>query len=391
MSDTRLIALRYPNRRLAARLPQVWEQGHAVLPLNPVLPDAEVRTLLNELRPHRIEDETGVTELPGGVPVADGVAVVMTTSGALGKPKGVELTHNSLKASAIAYQKRLGARAGERWLCCLPLSHVGGLGILTRSRHAGSAPVIHDRFDVRAVAQEAEATLISLVPTALTRLLDAGVDLTRYSAVLVGGAGLRPDQAARAREAGVSLVQTYGMTETCGACNFDGWALDGVELKLVDEQILVRSPALMSGYRLRPDLTADAVQEGWFHTADRGTIGDDGRLEVLGRTDDLIVTGGEKVSAQEVEHLLLSHPGVADAAVAGIHDYRWGQAVAALVVPAGPDVPTLRELKRFLGGLAAPFKAPKRILVVDEIPRTITGKVRLQAVRDLLEASETTG
>lgn len=388
MSDSRLIALRYPNRTMAARLIELWDCGFAALPLSPALADAEVQTLLDDLRPDQIEDESGTTELPGGVPVAKGVAVVIATSGASGKPKGVELSHDALEWSARAYTARLGARPGERWLSCLPLSHIGGLGILVRSRLAGVEPVIHDRFDPEAIAAEHQATLISLVPATLVRLMDAGVELARYSAVLLGGAGIPAATADRARSAGIRLVHTYGLTETCGGCNFDGVPLDGAEFRVVDEMIQVRGPMLMNGYRLNPELTSAALEGGWLKTADRGRIDSEGVLEVFGRADDLIVTGGEKVSAIEVENLLQTHPQVADAAVAGIDDYRWGQAVAALIVPQGSSVPTLRELKGFLSGKIAGFKAPKRILIVDEIPRTASGKVRRQAVRDMLEASE---
>ena len=388
MSGSRLIALRYPNRRLAARLGELWEAGDAALPLSPALPEPEVKAMLTEMRPDRIEDDTGVTELPEGLPVGKDTALVMPTSGASGRPKGVELSHDALEWSARAYAERLKTKPGERWLSCLPLSHIGGLGILVRSRLAGTDPVIHDRFDPEAIAAEQETTLISLVPTTLVRLLDAGVDLSRYSAVLVGGAGLPHAVAERARDAGVRLVHTYGLTETCGGCNFDGVPLKGAEFRVDGELIQIRGPMLFSGYRLWPDLTAEALRDGWLHTADRGRIGPDGLLEVIGRADDNIVTGGEKVSATEVENLLQTHPEVSDAAVAGVDDYRWGQAVAALIVPAGKSIPTLRELKRFLAAELAEFKAPKRILIVDEVPRTYSGKVRRQAVKDVLEASE---
>lgn len=391
MSDSRLLALRYPNRRMAARIGEVWDAGFAALPLSPSLPDAEVRALLDELKPDVIEDEAGQIELPAGRPVDEATALVIPTSGASGRPKGVELSFEALDWSARAYARRLGTRAGERWLSCLPLSHIGGLGILVRSRLAGIEPVIHDRFDPEAIAAERETTLISLVPTTLVRLMEAGVDLSRYSAVLIGGSALPAATRDRATKAGIRLVHTYGLTETCGGCNFDGVPLDGAEFRVVDDLIQVRGPMLMSGYRLKPDLTAEALEGGWLHTADRGRIDPHGVLEVFGRADDLIVTGGEKVSAIEVEDLLQSHPLVADAAVAGVSDYRWGQAVAALIVPHGNSVPTLREIKSFLSPQIAAFKAPKRILIVDEVPRTASGKVRRQAVKDLLESSETRG
>lgn len=389
MSDTPLLALRYPNRRMADRLAEVWDAGAAALPVNPALPETEVRALLDRLRPASIEDENGTTELPVAVPVKEGVALVVPTSGSSGEPKGVELSHSALEASARAYAARLGTSGGERWLCCLPLSHIGGLGILVRSRLAGTAPVVLDRFDAEAVSAERDATLISLVPTTLIRLLDAGADLSRWSAVLIGGAGLAPGQRQRALDSGVRLVQTYGMTETCGGCNFDGLPLDGVDMKVLDEQIFVRGPVLMDGYRLQPELTGRALKDGWFATADRGRIGPEGRLEVLGRVDDVIVTGGEKVDPEEVEAVLRTHPGIADAAVAGVPDPEWGQAVAALVVPAGNGpVPGPAEVRSFLAVSLAPFKAPKRVVAAERIPRTASGKVRRPAVRQLLEAPE---
>lgn len=389
MSDTPLLALRYPNRRMADRLAEVWDAGAAALPVNPALPETEVRALLDRLRPASIEDENGTTELPGAAPVKEGVALVVPTSGSSGEPKGVELSHSALEASARAYAARLGTSGGERWLCCLPLSHIGGLGILVRSRLAGTAPVVLDRFDAEAVSAERDATLISLVPTTLIRLLDAGADLSRWSVVLIGGAGLAPGQRQRALDSGVRLVQTYGMTETCGGCNFDGLPLDGVDMKVLDEQIFVRGPVLMDGYRLQPELTGRALKDGWFATADRGRIGPEGRLEVLGRVDDVIVTGGEKVDPEEVEAVLRTHPGIADAAVAGVPDPEWGQAVAALVVPAGNGpVPGPAEVRSFLAVSLAPFKAPKRVVAAERIPRTASGKVRRPAVRQLLEAPE---
>lgn len=389
MSDRRLIALRYPNQRLAARLIELWDEGFAVLPLSPGASDSEVGAMLAELKPDAIEDESGLTRLAGGLPVDGEVALVVATSGSSGRPKGVELTSSALDWSARACVAQLGVGGEERWLSVLPISHIAGLGILVRSRLSGNMPVIHDRFDPQAIAGEQEATLISLVPTTLLGLLDAGVDLARYSVVLVGGSRLSDALAGRAEAAGIRVVQTYGLTETCGGCNFDGVPLKGAEFRVEDERILIRGPMLMRGYRLRPELTAEALdQHGWLNTADRGRIGQNGALEVLGRLDEMILTGGENVSSEEVETHLLAHPGVADVAVAGVADYRWGHAVAALVVPRDQAAPTLRELKAFLVGRLAGYKAPKRILIVSEIPRTASGKIRRQAVKDLLEASE---
>ena len=391
MSDIRLVALRYPNRRMAERISQLWDEGLAVLPIDPAAPDPMVGGMLDRLRPHLLEEETGVTRLRGGIPVDEDVACVVATSGSSGEPKGVELSWSALGSSAAAYTRRLGTGSGNRWLCCLPLSHIGGLGILARSRLAGTPPVVHDRFDVEAIAGETRTTLISLVPTTLLRLMEAGVDLSSYAAVLVGGAGLPAAAAERARQSEVRLVRTYGMTETCGGCNFDGAPLDGVQMRIQQGQILIRGPMLMNGYRLDPALTAEVIRDGWLHTADRGRMRPDGTLEVLGRLDDVIVSGGQKVSPVEVEEVLATHPAVADAAVAGLPDPVWGQAVAALVVTAGEGAPEIADLKSLVSRRIGAFKAPKRVVVVDRIPRTATGKIRRDQVRQLLERSPAAG
>lgn len=387
-SRGRLIALRYPNRQLATRLTAAWEEGLAALPLDPALPADAARALLERFRPSQLEDASGRTDLPDGVPVAAGVALVIPTSGSEGDPKGVELTHDALLASARAVVSRLGADAGQRWLCCLPITHIAGLGILVRSALTGIPPVIHDHFDPESIAGETRAKLISLVPAMLLRLLDAGVDLARYSAVMLGGAPAWPGLLERARSMGINLILTYGMTETCGGCIHDGRPLEGVEVRIRrGEQIAIRGPMLMSGYRLEPQATNRVLQGGWFLTSDRGRLEPDGELIILGRRDDVIITGGLKVSPAEVEEILRQHPGVADAAVTGIADEHWGQAVAALIVPAGGRGPDLPELREFVSRYAPRHKAPRHIRVVQDLPRTASGKIQRRALSALLKDS----
>jgi O-succinylbenzoic acid--CoA ligase len=379
-----LIALRYPNRRLAERLRQLWHEGFAVLPLSPSLPGGRLEQLLQQLKPSGIEDEQGYTRLDDGMPVDDEVGLVVTTSGTSGAPKGVELSHRALTWSAEAANRELGVAGEDRWLVCLPLTHIAGIGILVRSAAAGTVPVVHDGFDVEAVAAEKQTTLISLVPTTLKRLLDAGVELSSYRAVLVGGGPVPAPLIKRAHDAGVPAIRTYGMTETCGGCNYDGSPLEGVEMRVEEEQILIRGPMLMERYRLQPGLTEEVLAGGWFHTSDRGWIAPSGKLEVLGRMDDVIVTGGEKVSAGEVENLLKQHQHVSDAAVVGLDDPEWGQIVAAAVVPSGAR-PGLEELRTWIRGLAADHMAPKRLVLVDDLPRSEAGKLRRTALRELFE------
>jgi O-succinylbenzoic acid--CoA ligase len=376
MGSTALVAIRLPNSRLAVELASAWDQGLAVLPVDPSLPEAEARRILQDLRPSLLIDQRGRHDLAGGIAIPDDVALVVTTSGTSGPRKGVELSRRALEQSADAVLAALEVGDGQRWLCCLPMSHIAGLSILVRSRVAGTAPVIHDRFDPRLIAAERTTTLISLVPTALGRLLDAHVDLSTYSAVLVGGAPIPPTLLKRARDVGIRVVTTYGMTETCGGCVHDGWPLPGVEVATESDRILIRGPMLMNGYRLQPDLSSEALVEGWLHTSDRGEVDEHGKLRVLGRLDDVIITGGLKVSPVEVESLLCTHPNVADAAVIGVPDAEWGQAMAALIVPAGGEGPSLEEVRRFIAERAGPHKAPKRMQLVREIPRDLGGKVQ---------------
>lgn len=375
MREAALVAVYASGPRLRSALEQIWEEGDALLPIDPRLSPGEVRALLGRMRPARLTGPEGTHDLPDALPVEEGVALVVPTSGTSGESKGVELTHAALAASAEAVAKRLGSRPDDRWLCCLPLAHIAGLSTLVRSILSGSAPVIHDRFEPGAVAAERSATLISLVPTMLLRLLDAKVDLSHYKAVLVGGGPIPGALIERARASGARVVTTYGMTETCGGCVYDGLPLDGVEVSISPQgEVLLRGPTLMRGCRLRPDLTAQAVRDGWFHTADSGEIAADGRLRVVGRLDDLIITGGEKVVPEEVEALLRDHPLVADVAVAGIPDDEWGQRVAAAVVARGDVAPTLEELREFVASRSAPFKAPRDLVIVDRIPRGPLGK-----------------
>lgn len=360
--ENELVALRWPGGPgFVTELERLWDSGAAVLPLSPGLPAPETTRLLDLARPAAIVEPSGATRLGGARPARG--ALCLATAGSTGTPKLVELSREALETSARLTAARLGA-AGARWLCCLPLDHVAGIMTVVRSRLYGVEPVVLGRFDPAEVAAT-DADAISLVPTMLERLVDRGADLARWRWILLGGAAVRPSLLERAPQ----VVRTYGMTETCGGVVYDGIPLDGVEVGVEDGVVRLRTPTIMEGYRGGP-----AFDAGWFTTGDLGRW-DGARLRVLGRADDVIVTGGENVSPEEVEALLASHPAVADVAVAGRDDPEWGRRVVAFVVPANGATPVLEDLRSHVKARAAAYKAPRELVLVDSLPRLASGKV----------------
>jgi o-succinylbenzoate---CoA ligase len=396
MRPLHAVLVRRATPRLVEALAAALDgRGPALLPLDAGLPPERLAELIDALGPGSVEDTEGVitarsVSIEG---VAEGTAVVIGTSGSTGVPKGVELSAAALRHSARASLDRVGARPGERWLCCLPVTHVAGLQVLVRSLVGGTEPVLAERADEQTVAASGCAH-VSLVPTQLQRLL-ASVDrstpapwLAGFSSVLLGGAAAPAGLLAAARAAGVPVVTTYGMTETCGGCVYDGVPLDGVRAEVrEDGRIWLRGPVLFSGYRGGPAAPAD----GWFRTGDLGRLDEAGRLIVRGRADDVINTGGEKVVPGEVAAVLQACPGVRDAAVIGQPDPEWGERVVAVVVPADPDDPPELELLRLHVRERLPrYAAPSRVVMVDAVPMLPNGKhdiVRLR--RELLRREQT--
>jgi O-succinylbenzoic acid--CoA ligase len=301
-------------------------------------------------------------------PVDDGDALVMATSGSSGEPKLAVLTHAAVEASARATSARLEIDPEvDRWLACLPLAHVGGLSVVTRSLATGTPCTVHDGFDAVAVqAAAAEGcTRTSLVPAALAR-----IDPAVFRTILVGGQAPPPDRP-------VNVIATYGMTETGSGVVYEGTPLDGVEIRVVDDEIQVRGPMLLRAYRGGAD-PKDA--DGWFPTGDAGTF-EDGRLAVHGRIGDLIVTGGENVWPVAVERVLAAHPAVAEVTVVGRPDPEWGQRVVAVVVPRDSATPpTLDALRRHAKESLPTYAAPRELELVSTLPRTDSGKVRRPTV-----------
>jgi o-succinylbenzoate---CoA ligase len=377
----RLSAVRLAGSAALAAFDRAWASGAAVLPLDPHADRASTHAVAVALGAAEIVDGPATTPLPDAVSVPDGTALVVRTSGTTGVPRGVVLSHEALRASVTASLRRLACEPDDRWLCVLPLHHVAGVLVTMRARALGSDPIVHASFDVTAIARETAATHVALVPTMLHRLLDGGVDVSRYRCILLGGAAPPPALLERASAAGARVVTTYGMTETAGGCVYDGVPLDGVGAAIdVDSRVLLRGPVLATGYRTghtHEQLTTD----GWLRTGDLGHWSG-GRLVVTGRADDVIVTGGVNVPADGVATILQGHAAVADASVIGVDDPEWGQRLVAYVVPADPTRPPSGEqLRAFVRAQSAPAYAPREVIVVSELPRTSLGKVDRNALR----------
>jgi len=382
------------GRMLEALAAALDGTGPAILPLDPDLPRSRLTALLEAFAPSVIETAQGSQRYAGAGPgrepapgVAPEVALVVATSGSTGPPKGTELTATALLASARASLRRVDARPGERWLCCLPVFHIAGIGVLVRSLLAGADPVIASRLEPGALAASGCA-YVSVVPTQLRRMLDAGDDLTAAKTILLGGAAPPPGLVEAARAAGSQVITTYGMSETSGGCVYNGMPLDDVSVDIgPGGRIRIAGPVLFSGYRLRPDLTAQARDGRWFVTSDIGSTGPSGELLVRGRADDVINTGGEKVVAAEVEATLATCAGVREAAVVGRPDPEWGELVTAVVVPSDPLAPPrLPDIRAHVRDRLPAYAAPAALLLVPDLPLLPSGKPDREALRGLAAA-----
>ena len=331
----------------------------------------------------------------------DAPATIVFTSGTTGRPKGAVLSHDNHRASAHAWAGLLRPRPGDRWLVCVPLFHVAGLAIITRATRWGAALDLLERSDPVAVSRAIDAgvTHMSLVPAQLMGLLvergDRPVPST-LRAILLGGGPIPQDVLARAREAGYPVLTTYGLTETgsgvvSGGADQatlgdpgTGRALPGVELRVEsDGEILVRGEMVFLGYLDDEAATARALPgDGWLHTGDRGTLDERGLLRVRARADDLIISGGENIAPAEVEAVLEAHPGVAEAAVTGIPDERWGAVPRAFVVPVAGADPADDELDRFCRERLAGYKVPTSFVRLESLPRNAMGKISRSELAD---------
>ncbi len=345
----------------------VWAQLPAALDGDACLAPAADAGTLAMLRPE--------------VPVeAPGVALVVATSGSTGRPKGVLLPRRALAASAAATQARLGGPGS--WHCALPTTYVAGVMTLVRAHFAGTEPVF-TAPDLSGLATRPGRNYLSLVPTQLRRGLadPATADrLARFDGILVGGAPLPGDVRAHAAASGVAVVGTYGMSETCGGCVYDGVPLDGVDVA-VDEgtgRVTIGGRVLFAGYRLDPDASAAALVGGRFVTADRG-VWAGGRLRVLGRVDDVVISGGVNVDlaeAQRVADEALGSPEAGGIVLVGVPDPDWGTRIVAVTTSAL----TTDEVRGRLGGLLGRAALPRAVRRVGSLPRTASGKIDRQTL-----------
>lgn len=408
-----LVAIDLPAGDLVSVARGVWEAGDAVLPLRPADPQAHKELILRSARPTRVISASGEEVRPDGVEVETGDALVVASSGSSGPPKAIVHTWDSIESAAYMSATGAGSSPDSTWLACLPLSHVGGFSVVTRALSTGAGLVVHDGFDAERVnaAASAGATHTSLVPAVLARIQPEA-----WERILLGGSAIPEDRPANS-------MATYGMTETLGGVVYDGLALNGVLIRITalgDDtdtpsdpewdrrdalpgeigRIEVSSPSLFRGIRAFASSDGSdgfrAHQSRWLETADLGFLDPSTmRLVVVGRCDDLIVTGGHKVWPEHVEEALVSLESVLDIAVCGSADSEWGQAVTAFVVPADPgQPPTLDQLRSAVKESLPAHAAPKRLHLLEQIPRTSLGKPARHSLREMvskLPKGETVG
>ncbi len=399
--------------------------GVVLAPLNARLTAAELRPLVEDVAPRLMLALGALAErLPGAERLesfADGAAssstcasleastprVILFTSGTTGRPKGAVLTEGNFRASARCSEGNLGPCPAPCWLGTLPLFHVGGLSMLTRTAYDGGCLVLHERFDAEAINRALDTegvTHASFVATSLERVLDAREDRPvprSFRLALIGGGPVPAPLLARARAAGILALQTYGMTEACSQVATErpdevdgrtaGPPLPGLEVRILGPEgevlgpgregdIEVRGPTVMAGYHGRPEATREAFRDGWLRTKDVGLLDERGRLTVLSRRTDLIVRGGENIYPAELEAVLAAHPAVREVAVVGVSDARWGEVPVAFVVTRD-EQPLPEGLEAWCRESLAGFKVPARFLPLEELPRNAMGKVERTVLR----------
>ncbi|RKI54610.1 o-succinylbenzoate--CoA ligase [Corallococcus sp. AB049A] len=401
--------------------------GAIFAPLNARLTPAELGPLLDEVEPRltlaleslrdRIPEAESLESFPGSVsarePVparswdADTARVILFTSGTTGRPKGAVLSEGAFRASSRASAANLGAHPAPRWLGTLPLFHVGGLAMLTRTAYEGGCLLLHERFDADAVNRAIDsegASHASFVATTLERVLDARQDRKlpdTFRCALIGGGPVPTALLTRARAAGLLALQTYGLTEACSQVTTErpgeadgrtaGPPLPGLEVRIVgtdgatlgegqEGDVEVRGPTLMARYWRQREATREAFHDGWLRTRDVGVLDAKGRLTLLSRRTDLIVRGGENLYPAEIEAVLANHPAILESAVVGVPDPHWGEVpVAFVVLRPGHALPD--NLDAWCRQSLARFKVPTRFVAIETLPRNAMSKVERPVLR----------
>lgn len=371
----------------------LMKTGAVLLPLNPRLSAPERAEAIKSCGVSvDLDDASRLTQTEADLPLLGehdmgDLHCRILTSGSTGVARTVGLSYGNHLFSAMGSAFNIGVNPEDRWLCALPVSHVSGLSIVMRSVIYGTAMVLHDRFETREVETAIErdgVTVISLVSTMLLRLLEEKIDLSKPRAILVGGGPVPQGALEEALARGASVIQTYGMTETCSQ-------VTTLEVKEARRKVgSVGRPLLTSHLRIQdgeilvqgPTVSAEAIDgDGWLHTGDVGRIDEEGFLFVEGRTGEMIITGGENVMPSEVEDLLVRHPEIVEAAVIGRPDPEWQEVVTAVVVLSDGSTLGRDEIREYCSGKLASYKVPKQVEVVDELPRTVSGKLQRSALR----------
>ena len=355
-------------------LQDIWSAGDCAFPIDQRLPHKQKDQLVKDFYVQEIitTDGRSVLETQEST-ITENDAVLFTTSGSSGTPKGVIHTHDSLRANANIVAQYFGDTSGMHWLACLPPSHVGGFGVISRALLWNCKLTTAPQFDAEQVESLARQgiTHTSLVATALGRINSA-----LFENILLGGAKPPPTLPS-------NVITTYGLTETMGGVVYNRTALIGVEISIsADQEILIRGPVLMNRY-YQQQLSHPIDNEGWLHTGDLGSMSSDHQLSVTGRRNELIISGGENIWPEVVEAALMNHPDVSEVCVVGVDDHEWGQRVVAFIVPTNTSAThSLVEWRDFVSESLPRFMAPRQVVIMNSIPRSALGKPQRQALKE---------